>query len=65
MAERLSTMEALSKKEQLIQLSYMYGDSKEAIAKSCLQFAIDRKIYNGGIFYWDLKEHTNCLQFFA
>ena len=33
---RLNTMEALSKKEQLIQLSYMYGDSKEAIAKSCL-----------------------------
>lgn len=55
---------ALSKHERLIQLSYLYGDNKEAIGKSCLKFAVERKIFNGGVLYWDLSDQTSFHQFF-
>ena len=63
--ERLETMMALSNHERLIQLSYLYGDSKETIAKSCLKFVVERKIFNGGVLYYDLKEKTCCQEFFT
>ena len=49
--------------DRLITLQGLYGDGKVTIAKSCLKFVADRKIFSGGVMYLNLQGVTSCLTF--
>ena len=53
--ERQEVVKALCRNDRLIVLQGLYGDGKETIAKSCLRFVADRKIFSGGVIHLNLQ----------
>ena len=54
--ERQEVVKALCRNDRLIVLQGLYGDGKDTIAKSCLRFVADRKIFSGGVIYLNLQK---------
>ena len=52
--ERQEVVKALCRNDRLIVLQGLYGDGKDTIAKSCLRFVADRKLFSGGVIYLNL-----------
>ena len=49
--------------DRLIALQGLYGDGKDTIAKACLRFLADRKVYTGGVIYLNLQRITSSKVF--
>ena len=58
--ERQEVVKALCMNDRLITLQGLYGDGKVTIAKSCLRFVADRKIFPGGVICLNLQGVTSC-----
>ena len=54
---------ALCEGDRLIALQGLYGDGKDTIAKACLRFLADRKVYTGGVIYLNLQRITSSKVF--
>ena len=63
--ERLQLVKALCRGDRFLFQRFLYGDNKETIAKSCLKFVVERKVFTGGVIYQNLENITTSQQLFT